>query len=203
MIICKDLNKSFGDKKILENFSLELPDKGVVALMAPSGSGKTTLTRILIGLEKQDSGELMVTSDQISVVFQENRLLEGLTALENIKAVLKKNEDKLALLWLEKMGLKTAKDLLPRELSGGMQRRLAMARAMAYGGDLMILDEPFAGLDDDTRKNLYPRILEEKDRLTLLITHDREEAEFLSDKLIIMDGPPLKIKEVHDAHFAN
>ncbi|MCL2200088.1 MAG: ATP-binding cassette domain-containing protein [Defluviitaleaceae bacterium] len=196
---CNNLGKSFGNKIVLENFSLELPDNGVVAFMSPSGSGKTTLTRIIIGLETPDSGKFVCKKKQISVVFQENRLLPGVTALGNVMSVLKKSAEQkdIALSWLDKMGIKSSGHLLPRQLSGGMRRRLAIARAMAYGGDLIILDEPFAGLDDATRKNIYPHIFDDgkKDRLIILVTHDLKEAELLSDRLIVLGGPPLTVLE--------
>ena len=189
---CNNLSKSFGNKVVLDKFSLQLPDSGVVAFMAPSGSGKTTLTRIMCGLETPDSGYFSCNKKKISAVFQENRLISGVTALSNVMAVLKKGEKDLALEWLEKMDIKSSGHLFPGELSGGMQRRLAIARAMAYGGDLIILDEPFAGLDSETRKKIYPYIFEKvKSRLIIFVTHDRGEAELLSDRLIVMNGPSL------------
>jgi len=196
---CDNFNKCFGDKVVLKDFSLELPSRGVVAFMAPSGSGKTTLTRIICGLEAADGNCFACPKKQISVVFQEDRLLPGVTVLGNVMAVLEKGEEneKLALSWLDKMGIKSSAHLLPGQLSGGMRRRLSIARAMAYGGDLMILDEPFAGLDDLTRKSIYPHIFDDKknDRLIIMVTHDRHEAEALADRLIVMDGPPLTVVE--------
>lgn len=199
MMKCDNFNKCFGDKVVLKDFSLELPSRGVVAFMAPSGSGKTTLTRIICGLEAADGNCFACPKKQISVVFQEDRLLPGVTVLGNVMAVLEKGEEneKLALSWLDKMGIKSSAHLLPGQLSGGMRRRLSIARAMAYGGDLMILDEPFAGLDDLTRKSIYPHIFDDKknDRLIIMVTHDRHEAEALADRLIVMDGPPLTVVE--------
>ncbi|MCL2588053.1 MAG: ATP-binding cassette domain-containing protein [Oscillospiraceae bacterium] len=167
--------------------------------MSPSGSGKTTLTRIIAGLEKADSGCATCNKKKISMVFQEDRLLPGVTALGNVMSVLGKGAEQkeLAFSWLDKMGIKSASHLYPRELSGGMRRRLAIARAMAYGGDLMILDEPFAGLDDVTRQEIYPHIFDRdnKHRLHILVTHDRQEAETLADRLIVMRGPALEVVE--------
>ncbi|MCL2588211.1 MAG: ATP-binding cassette domain-containing protein [Oscillospiraceae bacterium] len=192
----KHLCKSFEGLVVLDRFSLTLPARGVVALMGPSGSGKTTLVHILAGLEPADSGQIVSDKQKLSMVFQEDRLLDGVSARGNILAVLERGRESEALAntWLARMGLEAAGHLLPRELSGGMRRRLALARAMAYGGDLMILDEPFAGLDEATRAEIYPYLFdrqEHPDRLTILVTHDREEAERLADQLIVMTGPPL------------
>jgi NitT/TauT family transport system ATP-binding protein len=196
---CDNICKSFNGKVILDNFCLKLPDTGVVALMSSSGSGKTTLTRIIVGLEKADRGSIICDKKKFSMVFQEDRLIPGVTALENVMSVLSNGDEEkeVAMYWLDKMGIKASSHLLPKELSGGMRRRLAIARAMAYGGDLIVLDEPFAGLDEHTKKAIYPHIFDksEKNRLTILITHDRQEAELLANRLIVMKGAPLTIIE--------
>jgi len=190
------VSKSFGSKVVLSDFTLELPDNGIVAFMGPSGYGKTTLLRLLAGLIEPDSGQIITQYERLSYVFQEDRLLDGVTALGNVLAVLDSKNGALAVEWLKRMGLDDSANLLPRELSGGMRRRLAIARAMAFGGDFMLLDEPFAGLDDVTRERIYPHIFEvDKSRLTILVTHDRHEAEQIADRLIIMRGSPLTIVE--------
>jgi len=193
----ENVNKSFDDHIVLRDFSLTLPDSGIVAFMGPSGHGKTTLLRLLAGLEEPDSGNITTDYKRLSYVFQEDRLLGGVTALENILAVLDKRDEKLALLWLEHMGLDESRHLLPSELSGGMRRRLAIARAFAYGGDCILLDEPFSGLDDSTRNRIYPYIFEKDNssRLTILVTHNRHEAQSVANRLIVMEGPILTIVE--------
>jgi len=181
----------------MRDFSLSLPDSGVVALMSPSGYGKTTLLRLMSGLEQPDSGRIVAEYQRLSMVFQEDRLLGGVSALGNIMAVLDKKNKPLAMLWLSRMGLEDSAALLPQELSGGMRRRLALARAMAYGGDFFLLDEPFTGLDTVTRERIYPYIFgkEEGDRLTVLVTHDRHEATRVANRLIVMEGPVLTVAE--------
>jgi len=193
----ENVSKSFGDHAVLQNFSLELPDSGIVSLMGPSGFGKTTLLRLLSGLEKPDCGRVVVEFKRLSYVFQEDRLLGGVTALGNVLAVLESNQEPLAMEWLSRMELKDSSHLLPQELSGGMRRRLAIARAMAHGGDFILLDEPFAGLDDATRERIYPYIFDKGNtvRLTILVTHDRQEAERLADRLIVLKGPVLTVSE--------
>jgi NitT/TauT family transport system ATP-binding protein len=157
------------------------------------------LIRILAGIEKADGGEANVDKKKLSMVFQENRLLPGVTAVGNVMSVLGKGDgqEETAMSWLDKMGIRNAGHLFPRQLSGGMQRRLSIARAMAYGGDLLILDEPFTGLDAATRKRIYPHIFDEtrSERLTILVTHDRRESEAIADRLIVMGGPPLYVIE--------
>ena len=191
------VSKAFGDNVVLKDFSIALPDEGIVAFMGPSGYGKTTLLRLLSGLETPDSGEINAEYSRLSYVFQEDRLLGGVSALGNILAVLDSPDVELAMLWLSRMGLIDSADLLPGELSGGMRRRLSIARAMAYGGDFILLDEPFAGLDDVTRESIYPFIFDKKDkqRLIVLVTHDRFEAEQIADRLIVLKGPPLHVVE--------
>jgi ABC-type nitrate/sulfonate/bicarbonate transport system ATPase subunit len=134
---------------VFANFSLELPDSGVTALAGASGCGKTTLLRLLAGLEKPDSGEIcgQPAPQDIAFMFQENRLLPGLTAVKQVQLVLPPGENALA--WLEKVGLGDDADRLPGELSGGMQRRVALARALAFSEKkkLLLLDEPFVGID--------------------------------------------------------
>jgi len=188
------VDKAFGDKIILRNFSLTLPRSGIVALMGPSGQGKTTLLRLIAGLIKPDSGKVTAEYERLAVVFQEDRLLNNMTARGNIIAALDRGQEAIAQTWLEHMGLSGEEDTLPGEMSGGMRRRLAIARAMAYGGDLVLLDEPFAGLDEVTRAQIYPHIFQrDPSRLTILITHDRQEAERLADRVIVLEGMPLRI----------
>jgi NitT/TauT family transport system ATP-binding protein len=193
----ENVSKAFGENIVLRDFSLKLPDRGIVAIMGPSGYGKTTLLRLLSGLETPDSGEIRTSHKRLSIVFQEDRLLEGVSALGNIMAVLDTRNEELAMQWLGHMNLEDSADLLPKELSGGMKRRLAIARAMAFGGDFMLLDEPFAGLDDNTRERIYPFIFDKENssRLTIVVTHDRSEAERIADRLIVMGGPPLTVVE--------
>ena len=189
------LSKSFGAANILSDFSLRFPPSGTVALMGPSGCGKTTLLRLLLGLEQADSGEICNLPTKISMVFQEDRLLPEVSALGNLLAVFGKQQAPLAQSLLAAAGLSDAAHLLPRALSGGMRRRLSLIRALGFGGDLLLLDEPFAGLDDETRRAIYP-LLEvpcNKAALTILITHDLDEAERLCDEIFFLDGAPLSI----------
>lgn len=187
-IVLKDICKSYGGKKVLQNFSSVFPSPGLTAIMGSSGAGKTTLMRILLHLTSPDSGTISgLERHTPSVVFQENRLIKGLTALENAEAAGTAGGD--GKYWLEKLGLGKAMDLYPDSLSGGMQRRVAIARALCHGGSLLILDEPFKGLDIATRADImdiFRRLKQEK--AILLITHDPEEAKRLADKTIYIEA---------------
>ena len=148
----KNLCKAYGDRPVLENVSFTV-GVGVTALWGPSGVGKTTLLRILLGLEKPDSGELMGTAVRWSAVFQEDRLLEGLDALGNLRFALGTDyEEAKAAAMLTALGLTWETGKPVREWSGGMKRRLALARALLAVSDAVALDEPFTGLDEENRR---------------------------------------------------
>ncbi len=194
-IIVKDLVKEF-NTKVLENFSFSFPEKGVVCLLGRSGCGKTTLINCIAGLEKADGGSIEGKDDsKISFVFQEDRLIPWISAKRNLLVV---NEDEgICDEILDKMGLSEHKDKLPDELSGGMRQRVAIARAVAYGGDIIFLDEPFKGIDVKTKAAVIESVKGLiEDKLCIFITHDLEEAMLLSDIIVILDGPPLKVKAV-------
>lgn len=167
------------ERPIFSGFSIDLPDGAVTAVMGESGSGKTTLAKLLLGLEKPDSGTITgIDGKRISAVFQEDRLLPWYSARKNIAAVLtgtKGENDALTDAILEEMELTASADKPIRELSGGMQRRAAIGRALAFGGELLILDEPLKGLDEELQKRIVPRI-KKRFSTILLITHSEEEA---------------------------
>ncbi len=177
-MILKNINKAFDGKKILDNISLEIPESGIFGIYGPSGGGKTTLLRIICGLEKPDSGEI-IGKKNFSLVFQEDRLMPGMTALENVAAV---SDEKTALKWLKKVGLSESADKKPRELSGGMSRRVAIARALAFDADALILDEPFKGLEDELKEKISELISEyAQKKPVLLVTHDEQLKKLASD----------------------
>ena len=181
-----DVSKSFSGKPVIENFSLELPEHGVVGLSGPSGCGKTTLLRLLAGLENPDGGSIEgITGLTVSMVFQEDRLLPWLTALENIALILA--DHAAAQVWLDKVQLADYGNHYPAELSGGMKRRLALARALAKTSDLLILDEPFTGMDDVLKQSMINLIREDaQKRPVLLVSHDRADIEALDGQVIRM-----------------
>ncbi len=174
-----DVTAGYASQMVLNRLSLTLPDRGTIHISGPSGCGKTTLLRVLAGLNKPSSGRIEgLYGLRVSMVFQEDRLLPWCTALENIRCVLNKGEEseKLAYEWLSRMELADAAKSYPEELSGGMQRRLALARALAYGGDLLLLDEPFNGLDKELRSRIAAHI-KNTAPLIVLVSHENEDAE--------------------------
>ncbi len=176
--------KSFGDKQVLQQISLSLPEGQVTALTGPSGIGKTTLLRMIAGLEADDSG-FTQTSAKIGMVFQEPRLLPWLTVTENIELVGPENG------WLTKLGLEEASNLHPRQLSLGMARRVAIARALAIKPQLLILDEPFASLDGETAaqvKNLLKAVFQKHPTTVLMVTHQIADVQDLAHHVMTLKG---------------
>lgn len=163
---------------ILRDFSLMIPDGGRVCLMGASGEGKTTVLRLLLGLEKPTAGVVFRPENaRISAVFQEDRLLPWKTALENVALF---SDTAAAAAMLTALGLGESLCRRPDALSGGMKRRVALARALCHPFDVLVLDEPLTGLDGETKA----RCLSAIDRVVagktlLLATHDRSEAEAL------------------------
>jgi len=188
----KNLNKSFGDNKVLVNLNLNFEKNKITVVTGPSGCGKTTLLNIISGIEKPDSGEVILKDHSISFIFQEDRLIPDLTVYKNIEFVLKSTltEQEVKPIiekYLELVKLTEAKDKYPEQLSGGMKRRVAVARAFAYRSDLLIMDEPFKGLDDKLKKEIideFLRIYNQDKRTVILVTHDMDEAVFLGDAII-------------------
>ncbi len=183
----KNLYKSYDSNPVLENFTLTLTNEKPVCFMGTSGRGKTTLFSIIMGLIKADSGEITGTENKrFSAVFQEDRLCEELSALMNLAIVLD-NPDKGQLTQLLlSMGLEEDEIRRPvTELSGGQKRRVAILRAIVSRSDIVMMDEPFKGLDDATRIQVISRIKENLNgRMLLVITHDETDARLLGADIV-------------------
>ena len=203
MLSVERLHKRYAGLKVMENFSLELEEGRVHCLFGPSGCGKTTLLRILAGLVSPDAGSIRMPQEELSfaVVFQEDRLLPWLTVRDNIAYAVESRLGRSAALMEadrcgECVGLGDFLGALPNQLSGGMQRRVAIARALVCQAELLLLDEPFKGLDYALRQELMGVVREEcrrKGQTVLLVTHDPEEAYCLADRVYIVEGPPLSV----------
>lgn len=181
----KDICKAFDGKPVLQNFSMNIESGGSYALTAPSGSGKTTFLNILLGLEKADSGEIRLLGDykypylNTGAVFQEDRLCEAFSAVENVAMVNQKLSKLVAREELEKLLPADELDKPVSELSGGMRRRVAIVRACIVPSDLLVMDEPFTGLDWEMRQRVIAYIREKQGRKPLLLTtHSLEFLEF-------------------------
>ena len=189
-MMAKNLSFAYGNTPVLQDVTWQLPDHGVVCLWGPSGCGKTTLLRLLAGLEQPQSGTVEGVR-RVSMVFQEDRLLPWMSVLQNVMVT--GAEEYVARHYLLSVGL-TEVELyaLPKQLSGGQQRRVALARALAVKSDMLLLDEPFNGLDEDTWQNVVPQILSyARHKPVVLVTHIREQAEALGATLIPMAAIPL------------
>ena len=182
----ENLTKRYGGRTVLDGVSFALRE-GVTCLMAPSGAGKTTLLRILLGLEKADGGRVTgLAGRRISAVFQEDRLLPGMDAEGNLRFVLGTawDEGRAAAL-LGELGLAAVGEKPVRDYSGGMQRRLALARALLIPFDLLLLDEPFAGLDRDNRDRAANCVRRHgAGRTVLAVTHDERDAAALGAEIL-------------------
>lgn len=184
----KNITKRYGDKTVIEDFSFSLKSGSKTAIMGESGRGKTTLLLIAAGLLKPDSGEFAHVGE-VAVMFQEPRLLPWKTALQNVCAVLSREQFPLADKYLSAVGLEADKNKFPHELSGGMAQRVAFARFLAFAEakncDLLLLDEPFSALDDETAEKMLELLnVFSVGKTVLLITHDKSDAENFSDKII-------------------
>jgi len=195
--------KSYGEKKVLQNINLTLHPGEITCLMGASGIGKTTLVNIIAGITPPDSGKIILAPSgnlaiqnlceceeltaiiPISVVFQEDRLLEWETALTNVLFVATKEHKKQAVELLTQAGLADSINKKAAELSGGMKRRVSICRALIANSNLLILDEPFKGLDSETKPIIMNMVKQysSKEKYVLCVTHDASEVEFLGGKI--------------------
>ncbi len=195
LVKVRNLYKYFDGSLVLGNLNLDIEKDKITVITGPSGCGKTTLLNIISGIEKPDSGEVILEDDSISYIFQEDRLLPNLTVYRNIEFVLKstmppQEAKPIIERYLGLVRLTAARDKYPDQLSGGMKRRVAMARAFAYRSDLLIMDEPFKGLDDELKREIleeFLRVYRQDRRTVILVTHDKAEAELLGD--VVVDLP--------------
>lgn len=188
-VFWENVSFAYGDTLVLQDVTWHLPDSGVVCLWGASGCGKTTALRLLAGLEKPDSGAVC-GAGRVSMVFQEDRLLPWRTALENVLltgADVEKAQELLA-----ELGLTVEEtQAYPQHLSGGQQRRVALARALAAESDILLLDEPFNGLDEGTWMDVVPLIKKVAEtRPVVLVTHIREQIEALKATVIPLGAAP-------------
>ena len=183
MLEAISVSKSFEGKPVLQNVNLAV--SGTVAIMAPSGSGKTTLLRILLGLLAPDARAARAHFARVGAVFQEDRLIEHMTALQNLALVAGKASRAQLREHLIRLGLNAEADKRVSAFSGGMRRRVAIARAIVYQPDALLLDEPFTGLDEEMRERTAQYILAHmRGKDMAIVTHDKEEARLLGAQKI-------------------
>ncbi len=180
--------KSYGEKAVLRDVTLTLRP-GVTCLMAPSGTGKTTLLRLLLGLEKPDAGTICGMPARSAVLFQEDRLVENLTVRKNLRLALGPDYpmERLAAM-LSSLGMENVLERTAGMLSGGMKRRVALARALLYDAPVLLLDEPFKGLDEENRRLAREAVCSAANgRTALVITHDREDCVALQGRIVELE----------------
>jgi NitT/TauT family transport system ATP-binding protein len=197
-----NIDKAFGDRKILSHFSLEMKPGSVTCLVGPSGCGKTTILNLIGGLTAPDAGTIEGTDGaRISCIFQETRILQWKTVLANVLFPLRDIMDPIeatdtAMKFIRLVGLENEISLFPAQLSGGMKQRVSIARAFAYPGSLILMDEAFQNLDNKLKYSILDSFLEiwESDRRTVVfVTHDIDEAIRLGMEIIFLKNNPLEI----------
>ena len=201
VIEVKNLCKSYGEKAVLNQFSLSVEEGELVVLLGESGCGKTTLLRILAGLEKENSGKVMINGrlmeDKVSpnkrniaMVFQEPALWNHMSVGKNIAYGMGKRDDKKICDIMNALGIEGLENRYPEEVSGGQAKRVALARALAADRDILFLDEPLSNIDEVTKKKILKYIDENyKGKKTILyVTHSRTEADFFGCRQIRMDA---------------
>ena len=180
----RELTKKYGDIVALSPCTAAFPAGQTTVIMGASGCGKTTLLRLILGLETPDGGEITDRPATMAAVFQEDRLCEDFSAAANLRLVVGK--DPRISTHLEELGLTACAHQPVRELSGGMRRRVAIARAVLFPADAVLLDEPFKGLDETTRLGVMEYVKRHTaGKTVLLVTHEEAEAAFFAE-----DGNP-------------
>ena len=191
MLKLEGITHKYGRNVVIDDLSYEFESNRITLIKGSSGVGKTSLLNIAAGLIKSTSGSVTNTFDRISYVFQEPRLFEWLTALENVSIV---SEDKKAKAMLSLLGLEDSLDKYPSELSGGMKQRVSIARALAYDSQLIILDEPFKGLDAERRSQVAETVFDQlKGKTVIMVTHDESDLKYADTVLTLTSAPNSKL----------
>ena len=207
MIALKEVRKEYlqpnGERlRVLENITFEIAEGMFSSLLGPSGCGKSTILNLIAKLDRHTSGDISVNGNKIGFVFQQPRLLNWRTVTDNVALPLERdNSDKrgrreLAVKYLDLVGLSGFENYYPLQLSGGMQQRVAIARALVIDPDILLMDEPFSGLDEFTARKLRQeliRIWRETGKTIVFVTHSISEAVFLSEQILIVSQKPATI----------
>ncbi|MDR5588370.1 MULTISPECIES: ABC transporter ATP-binding protein [Clostridium] len=199
----KNLSKAYNNEIVFERFNLTLENSKVNCIVGKSGCGKSTLLNMLAGILKFDDGEISgISKNEVSYIFQEDRLVEWLTVEENLIFALKKYYDKLELkekikYILSSLRLEDVKNKYPEELSGGMKQRVNIARAFGKPSKIILMDEPFKSLDYTLKYKIideFKNIMLNESRIVVLVTHDVDEAIYFNGNIIVFGERPVKIK---------
>ncbi|MEV7520933.1 ABC transporter ATP-binding protein [Streptomyces sp. NPDC091371] len=218
-IVFEDVRKAFGDFTALDGIDLEIGSGEFLVVVGPSGCGKSTLLDLLGGLSRPTGGRILLDGEPVTgpgldrgIVFQQYALLPWRTAQGNVEfgleatGVPRRQRASRAREFLDLVGLTGFEDRHPHQLSGGMRQRVAIARALAYDPDVLLMDEPFAALDAQTRESLQDelrRIWQRTGKTVVFITHGIEEAVYLGQRVAVMTSRPGRVKEVVPVTFAD
>lgn len=200
-----NINKSYSGVKLYDDFSISFRKNKINIIEGASGCGKTTLLRMITGLESDDNGQSIAKDDSMSIVFQTPTLLPWKTVIENVKFVLNNDDERKVHNILRVLELSEVADCFPYQLSGGMQQRVALARAFAYPSNLLIMDEPFIGLDIALKKRIFRqmrRMWRYYPKTIILVTHNREELSALAHRIITLGNRPVSIINETDRNDA-
>ncbi len=214
--LAKAYGEGAGSHLALRDFSLDVAEGEFVCLLGPSGCGKTTALRIMAGLEQASAGSVVTTPPAAgqpanSMVFQEHGLFPWMTAVQNaaygleMRGVGRREREARAMAFLGRIGLARFRDHYPHQLSGGMRQRVSLARAFVNDPDILLMDEPFAALDAQTKLVLQEELLalwEAERKTVVFVTHGIDEALALGDRIVVMTGAPGRIKQVVPVPFA-
>lgn len=198
MLCIRNLTKRYNLLEVFHNLSFNIENEEIVAMIGPSGCGKSTLLKMIAGLQSVDQGEIISDSGRIAFVFQEDRLLPWETVWNNIRLVMQENDTEKIQNLINQVGLQGFEDYYPSELSGGMRKRCGIARAFAYNSELLLMDEPFSGLDYILRQEMITMLRSiwyQQKQSVLFITHEIDEAMMVADRILILSGRPGMIKK--------
>ncbi len=211
-VTVRNVYKSYGDVKALRDLSLDFPRGQLTSILGPSGCGKTTLLKIIAGLLSADSGEVTVNGHPVTgpgpdraFVFQDFALLPWASVLRNVafglelRGVSKSEREAIAEKYIGDVGLKGFENSYPHELSGGMRQRVGLARALSVDAQVMLMDEPFAAVDEQTRRKFQEDLLnlvKHENKTFIFVTHSIEEAVYVSDQIAILLPRPSRVSEI-------
>lgn len=208
----RSVSKTYGDVQALKELSLEFPRGELTSLLGPSGCGKTTLLKIIAGLLPATSGEILVNGQKVttpgpdrSFVFQDFALLPWATVIRNVafglelRGVAKSEREAIAEKYIREVGLAGFEQKYPHQLSGGMRQRVGLARALSVNAEVLLLDEPFSAVDEQTRRKFQEDLLQlvqNEKKTFIFVTHSIEEAVYVSDQIAILLPRPSRVHEI-------
>ncbi|MCR4707397.1 MAG: ABC transporter ATP-binding protein [Clostridiales bacterium] len=206
MLEVRHISKAFAGLAVLDDLSLCVRDREIVALTGPSGCGKTTLLNLISGIGSPDMGEIIGADKKISYMFQNTRLLPWRTVYDNIRLVNERAGHDAVMDLIRAVGLAGFEEYYPGQISGGMAKRCALARAFHYEGELLLMDEPFQGLDYGLRMEMLEmtlRIWKARKPSILFVTHEIDEALTVASRVAVLTDRPSRIRKEIELPGAN